>query len=239
MKDLTRLCQLAEQRHPTPPNLYEAAEGMDADQHLAQAYHHAKNHLAASRSGDAQTAQHHAAQANHHLMQARTKERAEQGQAPGPGMKMVFGVWRKTGQKLSPEEHRQIGDTHAKLAKRQKMRVDTRAMMAGTHPSEIPDDQKAAAYSDMHDHLNMAAMHKGIVGGAHNYDPHGDESQRTPQAKAGFDTAMQAVHQTGKIAKPSPHLHPSQPDPHAAGGTRAHSGVRVKPDARPPAAAAK
>lgn len=231
--NLAQLNLLAEQRYALVPVLTEEGEELSVDHHLEQAHHHAKHHLAASRAGDAAAAQHHATQANHHLMQARTKERAEQAHPPGQGMKMVFGVWRKVGAALSPDEHRRVGDAHAKLAKRQRTRVDARAMLAGTHPSEIPDDQKASAYADMHDHLNMAALHKGIVGGAHNYDPHGDPSQRSPEAKSGYDSAMKAVHKTGRIAPPSPHLRLGSTDPHAASGHsgRTVSGVRTKPGA--------
>lgn len=223
------LSVLAETRYRLAP-LHEAPGSPDSfspDDHLKAAHHHAQAHLNASRAGDAETAQHHASQANHHLMQARTKERAEMGQGQ-PGMKMVFGAWRKVGQKLSPEEHTQLAGEHKKLAHRQKLRTDARAMMAGTHPSEIPDDQKATAYADVHDHLHMAAAHMGLAKGAHDYDPHGDPSQTTPAAKARHDTVMTQLRGATGLKPPSPSLHPDQADPHA----HAPSG-RPDPNAKP------
>jgi len=167
-RTLTEMAALADRRY-IPPNIarriLSEEGGMGAaeptvDHHLSHAHHHATAALTASRLGDADAAQKHSAAANKHLLSAAQKQRAEDHpSAHGPDEKMVFGVWRKTGKEHSPAEHHAIGDKYARHAHRQKQRIDTRAMLSGVHPSEVPDHEKDHHYREVKQALSLAKTH--------------------------------------------------------------------------------
>lgn len=130
------------------------------DDHLDRAVHHATASLTAARLGDGEAAAHHSQRANAHLAHATAKQRAEDHpSAHGRDEKMVFGVWRKVGGQHTPADHQAIGDKYTRHASRQKKKIDAQAMLAGTHPSEVPHDQRDHHYKAVKQSLAMAKTH--------------------------------------------------------------------------------
>lgn len=185
---ILQMARLAES-HYTSPTLSLVEGGLGGpepsiDQHLGAAVKHAQHHLDASRKGDANGAQHHAQMANKHLVAAHHKHKAEQGaqrQGGGEGSKMVFGVWRKVGGQLSPDEHKALGAQYTQHAKRQKAKIDARVMLSGSHPNDLPPEAKGEHYKEVADSLKAAQSH--FQGKDPLHGPSGAPAEPKPPAK--------------------------------------------------------
>ena len=204
------------------------ADGLTVDDHLQKAHEHAKAHLQATQNGDHKTALHHSHQAQLHTIAARGKERQEEDPSKHQGEKMVFGVWRKVGQKLSSGEHSQLAKAHATMADRTKKRLDTRALLAGTDPANLSPEEKDQHYGEVKGHLQLAAHHGLAARGAHDYDPHGHPDQQTPEKKQHHASVMGKFH-SGQPTGGAP-VTPDAPgqDPQLGGGYAPHVAIRNK-----------